>query len=150
MEKTTLHASISVLIVFTQAICRRLRQSWKGIHQKVAFERLTTKHLDLQQCQSSTDPKRNKIWFSPISTLALVTSPKKTKFGSLQSSRWISSRRKLLTHTLQPTPIHSTQPPSSPFYPFHSTPLHPRPVTCAAPCPRQSEILRGRRNGVSL
>ena len=61
--------------------------------------------------------------------------------------------------TLQPTPIHYTQPPCI-LPQTHTTALqdilvfprqsHPRPVTSAAPLPRQSEILRGRRNGVSL
>ena len=36
-KKPNLHASISVLIVFTQAICRRPRQSWKGIHPESCF-----------------------------------------------------------------------------------------------------------------
>ena len=158
-KKPNLHASISVLIVFTQAICRRPRQSWKGIHPEGCFRATDYEALGPATMPIRIGSTKKNFIYRPKKKQNLVLSdqhaglsyqPKtKTKFGSLQSSRWISSRKKLLTHTLQPTPIHSTQPPSSPFYTFHSTPLRPRPVTCAAP-PRQSEILGGRRNGVSL
>ena len=166
-KKPNLHASISVLIVFTQAICRRPRQSWKGIHPEGCFRATDYGALgpatmpirigyNKKQILLEADhsfiylPKKKPNVVLSNQHAGLSYQPKtKTKLGSLQSASWLSSRRKLLTHTLQPTPIHSTQPPSSPFYTFHSTPLRPRPVTCAAP-PRQSEILGGRRNGVSL
>ena len=164
-NQTCTHQSASWLFSRKQSVDGHVKAG-KAFTQKVAFERLTTEHLDPQQCQSalvttknksslkqtiasSTSPKRNQMWFSNQHAGLNYQTKTKTKLGSLQSASWLSSRRKLLTHTLQPTPIHSTQPPSSPFYTFHSTPLRPRPVTCAAP-PRQSEILGSRRNGVSL
>ena len=136
----------------------------KAFTQKVAFERLTTEHVDPQQCQSalvttksksslkqtiasSTSPKRNQMCFSNQHAGLIYQTKTKTKLGSLQSASWLSSRRKILTHTqssphqstplnlppVHSTPIHTISPENTPF---HSTPLHPRPVTCADPhCP---------------
>ena len=162
-KKPNLHASISVLIVFTQAICRRPRQSWKGIHPEGCFRATdygalgpatmpirigyNKKKSSLKQTiASSTSPKRNQMWFSNQHAGLNYQTKTKTKLGSLQSASWLSSRRKLLTHTLQPTPIHSTQPPSSPFYPNphhfirkHSFPFHATPPQtshlCGPPLP---------------
>ena len=85
-KKPNLHASISVLIVFTQAICRRPRQSWKGIHPEGCF-----RATDYGALGPATMPIRigyNKKQILLEADHSFIYLPKKKPNVVLQSARW--------------------------------------------------------------
>ena len=85
-KKPNLHASISVLIVFTQAICRRPRQSWKGMHPEGCF-----RATDYGALGPATMPIRigyNKKQILLEADHSFIYLPKKKPNVVLQSARW--------------------------------------------------------------
>ena len=107
-NQTCTHQSASWLFSRKQSVDGHVKAG-KAFTQKVAFERLTTKHLDPQQCQSALVTTKKKILLEADHSFIYLPKKKpnvvlsnqhaglsyqpktKTKFGSLQSSRWISS-----------------------------------------------------------
>ena len=108
---------------------------------------LSSRRKLLTSTPKATTQEQGKSWLCPVND---KLSNGKNQPCTHQSASTHSSPHQSIPLNLHPvhsTPIHTI---SLENTPFHSTPLHPRPVTCAAPLPRQSEILRCRRNGVSL